>query len=212
MLNKGLLIVISAPSGAGKSTICGRYLKEHPDTAYSISVTTRKPRKGEKEGKDYYFVSEKEFKSFIKKGDFLEYAGVFGEYYGTRRSSVEDNLNKGKNVLLDIDVKGALQLMKKINGIFVFVLPPSKKVLVSRLKERKTDKKAEIVKRLKIANQELAYINKYDYVIINDKLSDAVSNISLIIQAEKHSVINNGAVIEKCVKQFIKTEADKWKK
>ena len=212
MLNKGLLIVISAPSGAGKSTICGRYLKKHPDTSYSISVTTRKPRKGEKEGKDYYFVSEKEFKSFIKKGDFLEYARVFGEYYGTRRSSVEGKLNKGKNVLLDIDVKGTLQLMKKINGVFIFVLPPSKKVLVSRLKERKTDKKAEILKRLRIANKELAYINKYDYVIINDKLSDAVSNISLIIQAEKHSVINKGAVIEKCVKQFSKTEADKWKK
>ena len=102
--------------------------------------------------------------------------------------------------------------MKKINGVFIFVLPPSKKVLVSRLKERKTDKKAEILKRLRIANKELAYINKYDYVIINDKLSDAVSNISLIIQAEKHSVINNGAVIEKCVKLFSKTEADKWKK
>ncbi|MBN2190509.1 MAG: guanylate kinase, partial [Candidatus Aureabacteria bacterium] len=175
MSNKGLLIVLSAPSGAGKSTICRSYLRKNPGTVYSVSFTTRPPRKGEENGVDYFFVTEDKFSDMVRKNAFLEHAGVFGHRYGTGRALIENALKRGKDVLLDIDVQGAVQLMRKVQGIFIFVLPPSRKALAARLRGRKTDAGSEILKRLKIAGKEISYINRYDYAIINNKLSESLS-------------------------------------
>ncbi|MCK9554490.1 guanylate kinase [bacterium] len=203
MSNKGLLIVLSAPSGAGKSTICREYLRKNPRAVYSVSFTTRAPRKGEKNGVDYFFVTDDKFRKMLKKNAFLEHADVFGRKYGTSRAVIENALKKGKDVLLDIDVQGAVQLMSRVKGVFIFVLPPSRTALAARLKGRKTDGKNEILKRLKIAKKEISYIDRYDYVIINNKLSESLSLMQSIIKAEKCGVKNNISFIKKFKRDFL---------
>lgn len=182
-MGKGRLIVISGPSGSGKTTICNNLLKLLPNLEYSISFTTRQPRRGEKDGVDYFFVSREEFQKSIKEDGFLEYAKVFDNYYGTRKKWVRDRLNEGKDILLSIDVQGAAQIKQNFrDAILIFLMPPSTKVLEERLWKRATDDEKEVAKRLVMAKKEMAEVAKYDYVVINDKVDEAVTDIKKIIQ------------------------------
>lgn len=182
--SKGQLFVISGPSGVGKGTIVNKLVKILPDLEHSISATTRKPRKGEIDRKDYYFISEKEFDNKIKRGEFLEWAEVYSQKYGTQKKEVDKSLKNQKNVILDIDVRGALQIKKKIrSATLIFVAPSSLEALSQRLKLRGTDNTKAISERLKDAEEELSFINKYDYVVTNDKLDKAVREVKNIIKS-----------------------------
>ena len=180
----GHLIIISGPSGAGKGTIVAELLKNNPDNlALSISCTTRKPRNNEKEGINYYFIDEEAFKSLIEKGNFLEYANVFGSYYGTPKDKVLEKLGKGINVILEIDVQGALQVKQNYkNAVMIFIMPPSIDELMSRLKGRATETPEQIEKRISKAQSEINNIEKYDFVVVNDRLAQAVDEVNLIIK------------------------------
>ena len=184
--NKGSLIVLSGPSGSGKDSICER-LKEYNDNFWvSISCTTRKPRKGEEEGIDYFFKTNDEFKRLIKENKLLEYAEYNGEYYGTPKEKIHDYLNRGIDVILVIEVQGALKIKKLINeAIFIFVMPPTMKDLILRLKKRGTESDEKILKRFKKAYQEINLITKYNYVVVNDELDNATKKVNSIIEAQK---------------------------
>ncbi|HOL48198.1 MAG TPA: guanylate kinase [bacterium] len=183
---KGKLIVISAPSGAGKSTICDELLKRVDNIIFSISVTTRPCRTNEIDGVDYFFISEKEFKEMIEKNELLEWAKVHNNYYGTPKDFVIKNLEAGKDVLLDIDVQGAEQVRQKTNdAIFIFIMAPSLEELERRLRNRKTDSEESIQRRLANAKKELEYKDKYDYIIINDIVEKAVNEIIEIIKMNR---------------------------
>ena len=184
--NKGSLIVLSGPSGSGKDSICER-LKEYNDNFWvSISCTTRKPRKGEEEGIDYFFFFLYEFKRLIKENKLLEYAEYNGEYYGTPKEKIHDYLNRGIDVILVIEVQGALRIKKLINeAIFIFVMPPTMKDLILRLKKRGTESDEKILKRFKKAYQEINLITKYNYVVVNDELDNATKKVNSIIEAQK---------------------------
>lgn len=185
-MKQGRLIVISGPSGSGKTTIRDRLLKLLPGLECSISYTTRPPRHGEKDEKDYFFISKEEFQRCIKEDNFLEYAKVFDNYYGTCKSWVSDRLKEGKDILLCIDVQGAAQIKKNSDSaLFIFLIPPSLKVLEDRLKKRATDHPEEINRRLVKAKEEMAQVGNYDYVVLNDKVNEAVDEIVGIIQRER---------------------------
>ncbi|MFC1809230.1 guanylate kinase [Candidatus Omnitrophota bacterium] len=192
---KGVCIVISAPSGCGKTTVVKELLKKGK-LSYSISATTRVRRKGERNGKDYFFLREKEFKRDIKNKKFLEWAKVFDYYYGTPRIHVKKLLNQGKDVLLDIDVQGARKLMKNFQeAIFIFMLPPSMKELKKRLINRKSDSPKVIEKRFSIAKQEIQQASKYDYLVVNKKIKETVQIIEMIIKSEKYKYKRTKEVI-----------------
>lgn len=186
MPGKGSLFVISAPSGAGKTTVCHRVLESIPDLAYSISHTTRPPRYGEKDGVDYFFVSEDEFLCMRESGDFLEWALVHNNYYGTAKRQISDCLGSGKDILLDIDVQGARQVRDQLSeAILIFILPPSWEVLEERLRKRQSDDEEALKLRMSNARSEVRAVREYDYVIINDDLDEAVRNFKAIVQAER---------------------------
>jgi len=183
---KGLLLVISGPSGAGKGTLCRALLKSDPALSLSISVTTRSPRPGEVDGTDYFFMEKDSFEKMIKDGQFLEWAFVYGNYYGTPFEFVQESLRLGKDILLEIDIQGALQVKEKFpEAVLIFIAPPSLSVLEARLVSRGADSKEEIRKRLSSTAGEMALARQYDYVVINDKVARAVKNIKAIITAEK---------------------------
>ncbi|MBG0765507.1 MAG: guanylate kinase [Tissierellales bacterium] len=197
-MEEGLVIVISGPSGAGKGTICKEIVKRKKDLIISVSATTRSPRKNEIEGKNYYFYTEETFKEKIEKNDFLEYAKVYGNYYGTPKSKVIEEIKKGKNVILEIDIQGALQIKESYpKGIFIFVMPPSMEELKNRITSRGTDSREVILKRMECAYHELNYAFKYDYVIINDDLEEAVKVVDSILIAENHRAVRKKDIIEK---------------
>lgn len=181
-VNKDLVVIFSAPSGAGKSTIVKHLLKKYPNMEFSISATSRQPRGEEKDGREYYFFSVDQFESKIKNGDFVEYEEVYkGSYYGTLRSEVRRIWNKGHVILFDIDVKGGLNLKRLYGGnaLAVFIMPPSIEVLRQRLVSRGTDSLANIDKRVAKAAEELTYRDKFDKVLVNDNLDTA------LLEAEK---------------------------
>jgi guanylate kinase len=179
---QGKLFVISAPSGAGKTTLCNAAIKQFDNLAYSISHTTRAPRRGERDGKDYFFISEDEFTENIRNNNWAEWANVHGHFYGTHASFIKDNLSKGKDILLDIDVQGAEQIVKRFpKTITIFIMPPSFDVLRSRLEKRGTDSESVITKRLENAKTEIAKKNMYQHIIINDDLEKAIHELISIL-------------------------------
>lgn len=184
--NKGLLIVVSGPSGAGKDTICHKLIKENSNIWMSVSMTTRKPRPLEKEGVDYFFVSSEDFLNKIKDNTFLEYASYNDNYYGTPKDKVEEKLNEGKDVILVIDINGAINIKKIIpSALFIFIMPPDMETLKNRLIGRKTESKDKVVQRFITAYNEVNNYKKYNYVVVNDKVEDAVNKVKSIIQSEK---------------------------
>ena len=186
---RGILFVVSAPSGGGKTSLCRCIVAEMDDVMQSVSYTTRPPRPGEEHGQAYYFVSRQEFAKRVAAGEFLEWAEVHGQWYGTPRQQVEMALAAGKDVLLAIDVQGASQLRAaQLDAVFVFVVPPSWEVLESRLRQRRTESPAALARRLAVAHQELAHYTEYDYVVVNDQLAAAVAVCKAIIVAERHRV------------------------
>ena len=184
--NRGLMLVLSSPSGAGKTTISKEILKKD-DIIMSISYTTRKIRKNEKEGKDYYFTSKERFKKLVNKNFFLEYAKVFDNFYGTPANYVENMLSKGKDILFDIDWQGTQQLKKskKDDLVTIFILPPSKKELQKRLVKRDLDQNSEINKRMFKASSEISHYNEYEYIILNENLEKSVKDVISILKSER---------------------------
>lgn len=178
----GCLFVVSAPSGAGKTTLCKAVRGHFPDILYSVSFTTRKPRNGEREGVDYHFISEARFKGKIRKNRLAEWAKVHGNYYGTSAGFISEGLLAGKDILIDIDVKGTLKILKRYPGcVTIFIMPPTLDTLRHRLELRGTEKKAEIDRRLVNAEKEMAKKNIYRHIIVNDRLADAESELISII-------------------------------
>jgi guanylate kinase len=179
---EGAIIAISAPSGAGKTTIVKRIIKEFPNLVYSISATTRKKRDNEINGEDYYFLSEDEFLQKIKNNEFVEWEKVYDYYYGTFKNFIEENINKGKSVILEVDVKGALSIKKIYPGAFlIYVIPPSYEELLKRLKNRKTENDEDMKKRLERAIMELSIMDKFDYFVENKDLEKAIEDTKSLI-------------------------------
>lgn len=184
--NKGLLIVISGPSGVGKGTIREK-LFQMPghDFVYSVSMTTRLPREGEVDGKDYFFVTRDQFEEAIREGKMLEYAEFCGNYYGTPKENVEKLLNEGKEVVLEIEVQGALQVMKKCpDAVTIFIAPPSMQALYDRLIKRGTESEMVIQQRCVKANKEIGLADNYKYIVVNDDIENAADKIICIVRAE----------------------------
>ena len=196
--NKGILTVVSGFSGAGKGTIMKELLKQHPDTyALSISATTRNPRPGETDGVEYFFRTREEFEQMIAEDALIEYAQYVGNYYGTPKTYVEEQLLAGKNVILEIEIQGALKVKEKFpDTLLLFVTPPSAEELKNRLVGRGTETMDVVESRLRRANEEAEGIEQYDYLVINDVLEDAVEEVHQIIQNEHYRVSRNETSIE----------------
>ena len=188
-----LVYIISAPSGSGKSTLVNELLKLVPNLDFSISYTTRPPRGSEQNGKQYHFVSREEFEQMIREDEFLEHASVYGtNYYGTARRFLREAEQKGNDLLLDIDVQGAAQIKQRLpDAISIFVLPPDRKTLEWRLRKRGEDSDETIHRRLDAARREIANYNKYDYILINDKLEESSDSLQAIVLSER--LLRSGA-------------------
>ncbi|OGB89506.1 guanylate kinase [candidate division WOR-1 bacterium RIFCSPHIGHO2_01_FULL_53_15] len=195
---RGLLVVISGPSGVGKSTVVRRLFKIYPGLEMSISSTTRTPRPGEEHGHHYFFITQEEFDLRVKQGQFLEWAKVHGSYYGTPRKFIEEELGKGEVVVLEVDVQGAASIKRfveegklKASAVFIFLIPPSVDILAFRLKKRKTEDEDVVNYRLRAAIAELQVMEKYDYIVVNDKVESASEKIKAIINVEKERTLLN---------------------
>ncbi len=189
--SKGLLFVISGPSGVGKGTLREKVFNIFPDLEYSVSVNTRPPRKDEIEGKDYYFVTADEFKKRIEENIFVEWAIVHGDYKGTPIKFLVEELQKGRDVLLELDVQGAMQVKRKFpDGIFIFIAPPTWKDLEDRLRKRNTEGEKALEKRLKDARIEIEYKKNYNYLVVNDNIKTALKKLESIIIAERCKIAN----------------------
>ena len=198
MAEKGLLVVVSAPSGGGKGTILKELFARNDNLQLSVSATTRAPRPGEEHGKQYYFLSREEFEGLIDQGKMLEHAEYVGNYYGTPRDPVEEWLSRGREVVREIEVQGGAQVKKLMpECVSVFILPPSMKVLGERLRGRGTEAEETVQKRLAAARQELPQAKEYDYLVFNDRLEDAVEDILAILRAEKLKYSRNTDSIER---------------
>lgn len=186
---KGRLFVISGPSGAGKGSISKRIMAEVPDLVYSVSMTTRPPRPDEVGGRNYYFVTREEFEKTLAEDGLLEYAQVYGQYYGTPRAMVMESLAQGKDVVLEIDIQGAMNIRRTYpKGVLIFILPPSMGELRKRITGRGSESEGSIELRLGEALKEIAYIDKYDYCVVNGDLDEAVERVKAIITAEHSRV------------------------
>lgn len=186
MENSGLLIVISGPSGAGKGTLCKMLRDAMPELNYSISVTTRAPRVGEQEGINYYYIDKTKFEQMMANNELLEWAKVYDNYYGTPKKQVMEYIQQGKDIILEIDIQGAMSIKKQYpQGVFIFIVPPSIKELEERITKRGTETAEIIKKRLSCATEELSYVSEYDYVVVNDSVDKAVEKLKAIIIAEK---------------------------
>jgi guanylate kinase len=185
-----MLTVLSAPSGAGKTSLCRAAVRRRPNLTHSISYTTRQPRSGEQDGTDYYFVDRKTFERMITDGEFLEWALVHGNLYGTSRRVVEEIQKAGGDVILDVDAKGAQELMaqKGLKAVFVFVVTPTFSELEKRLRARASDSEAEIQRRLERAREEMTQYDKYDYLLINDDFDEALEDLICILRSARYAV------------------------
>tara|TARA_B100000959_G_scaffold78111_1_gene82904 strand:- start:2495 stop:3127 length:633 start_codon:yes stop_codon:yes gene_type:complete len=205
---KGMMLVLSSPSGAGKTTLTKKLVENNPDFAISVSHTTRKPRTNEIDGKDYHFITNKEFDDLIKKNNFYEFAKIFDNFYGTHKEKVIKLLSEGKDVLFDIDWQGTQQLkkIKDLNIITIFILPPNIKVLRDRLLNRHKGEEKLIEKRMNKFNEEVSHWHEYNYVVINDDLEVCYDKIENIIKSEKKGIKKgqNKEEIKKKVEELIK--------
>ena len=200
-MSKGLLIVVSGPSGTGKGTVCSELLSQAQDLAYSISATTRQPRAGEVDGKNYYFMDKADFEKKIAEGGFLEYANVYGNYYGTPLGKIEERLAEGVDILLEIDTQGAINVMEKCpEGLFIFLVPPSLAELERRIRGRGSETEESLQKRMGSARKEIEDDKKYGYVVVNDTVKNAVQRIMAIRTAEHCRMDKNQEIFEELAK------------
>ena len=199
-MRKGLLVVVSGPSGAGKGTICQALLEKTP-LAYSVSATTRKPRAGEVDGESYYFLSVEAFEKMIEKDELLEWAKVYDNYYGTPLKKVEEKLAAGEDILLEIDTQGAMKVREKFpEGVYIFILPPSLAELERRIRGRDTETEDVLQKRLAAAIGEIEAGKCYKYVVTNDEVDGAVESVCAILAAERRLVARNGELFDEIEK------------
>lgn len=204
MDRKGIQIIISGFSGSGKGTVVKKLLEQYPNYVLSISATTRKPREGEKEGREYFFKTEEEFKSMIQEEKLIEYAQYVGNYYGTPREYVEQQMLNGKDVILEIELQGALHIKKSFpETVLIFIMPPTADELKRRLTDRGTEEKSVIASRLARAYEEADGMEEYDYIIINDDLQSCVDQIHQIIRCEHERSFRNQDIIAN-IKQQLK--------
>ncbi len=207
-MKKGVLAVISGFSGAGKGTIMKELIQQYP-YFLSISATTRKPRAGEVDGREYFFHTKEEFEHMIKKGELIEWAEYVGNYYGTPKQAVEQQLAEGKDVLLEIEMQGGMLVKEQFpEAALIFITPPSYQELKSRLQNRGTESPEEIERRLARAKEEAAYMKSYDYIVVNDNLSEAVSRVNDIITNEHYRVSNSMDLIADLEQELSHTEGD----
>ena len=200
MMDKGILIVVSAPSGCGKGTILAEVLKDEK-FFYSVSATTRSPRPGETDGVNYHFLKKEQFEELIASGGMLEYAQYCDNYYGTPRDKVMEKLNEGKHVILEIEVQGAMQIREKCpDAVFIFIAPPSVGELRNRLAGRGTETAEVIEKRVSEAAHEISFAEKYDYVIVNDRLEEAIEDFRTVVRAEELKSVNQKNIIDEVLK------------
>ena len=198
MAEKGVLIVVSGFSGAGKGTIVKKIVSESPELSLSISMTTREPREGEVDGKSYFFVSKERFEEAISNGELLEFATFVGNYYGTPRKYVEEMISQGKDVILEIEMQGAIQVKTRFpEAILIFVTPPSAHELKRRLTERGTEDEATINKRMHRAYEESEFIDRYDYLLVNDDLDKCVEELHCLIEASHHKPDCSSVLLKK---------------
>ena len=199
-MRKGLLVVVSGPSGAGKGTICQALLEKTP-LAYAVSATTRKPRAGEVDGESYYFLSVEAFEEMIEKDELLEWAKVYDNYYGTPLKKVEEKLTAGEDILLEIDTQGAMKVREKFpEGVYIFILPPSLAELERRIRGRDTETEDVLQKRLAAAIDEIEAGKCYKYVVTNDEVDGAVESVCAILAAERRLVARNGELFDEIEK------------
>ncbi len=186
MEKQGILFVVSAPSGTGKTTLCREMTIKLPNLTHSVSYTTRSPRADEVDGREYFFVNETRFREMIERNEFAEWAEVHGNLYGTHNGHLLDIMNRGEDILLDIDSQGAIQMKKRFkDGVFIYILPPSFEVLKSRLTDRGSESTEEIRKRLKKAKEEIWNYREYYYIVVNDDFNKALNDLESIIIAER---------------------------
>ena len=196
-MKQGLLVVISGPSGTGKGTVCTALMKSVPELSYSVSATTRSPRKGERDGVNYYFLAREAFEGMIEEGGFLEWAKVYDNYYGTPLKKIEERLAEGQDILLEIDTQGALKVMEKCpEGVFIFLLPPSMEELERRIRGRGTESEESLSRRLGAARAEIGAGRRYEYAVVNDRVDRAVEKIKGILAAEHCRVEKNTELFE----------------
>ena len=203
MKDKGLLLVISGFSGAGKGTVVKRLLEQHKDYALSISATTRSPREGEQNGREYFFKSREEFKRMIENSELIEYAKYVDNYYGTPKAYVEEQLKQGNNVILEIEIQGAINIKSIFpEAVLLFIMPPSAKELERRLVGRGTEDEATIKARLLRAGEEAQGVENYNYIVINDDVDECVETIDCIVKSEKKKAVNNIGLINNIKKEL----------
>ena len=207
MKERGILIVVSGFSGAGKGTIMKELINRYDNYALSVSATTRSPRKGEADGREYFFKTTQEFEKMIAKEELIEYARYVDNYYGTPRAYVEEKLSEGRDVILEIEIQGALKVKEKFpETVLLFLMPPSAQVLKERLTGRGTETEEAVRFRMKRACEEAEGMDRYDYLVINDKLSDCVEEVHRIIRGEHRKSFRNQGLIEKIRKELMELD------
>ena len=203
----GILFVVSSPSGGGKGTLVNRVLEKVPNIAYSVSYTTRKPRPGEVNGREYFFLNQSTFEQMIERNEFLEWAYVHGKLYGTAQGQVTSEMTAGRDILLEVDVQGAASVRKLVpDSVSIFILPPSFETLRQRLIDRGTDTPEELDLRLRTAPEELKDYSQFDYVVINDDAERAASELAAIIIAERARLSRQRAQVQRLVEAFVRTD------